>query len=748
MNSGYTVPAHAGLSLGTFLFGSETKRTELRLEKFVRQVNSRESWAAHFSDDYFPVLTQWLKSCIAAGDQLDTIRINAFALVREAARRILGERPFDVQIMGAYALDSGCVAEMKTGEGKTLVCTLPAYFNSLRMKGVHIVTVNEYLAKRDAAWMKPLYDFLGVSSGVIYAGMDREERRKAYECDITYGTNSEFAFDYLRDNMQYASDKKVQRGFAYAVIDEADSILIDEARTPLIISGEGNDDSALWAAAAKTAARLSETAKKNGTDEYPDEIFGEKVTGDYKLDRKARKVSLTSFGMNHIEELLHADGCITGSITSPENFGMVHYIIQSLAALHLYSKDTEYVVKDGKIQIVDEFTGRILLNRRYSDGLHEAIEMKEHLSVKRRTCTSAEISFQNYFRMYDKLCGMTGTAATESEEFEAIYSMPVVIIPSNRPVVREDELNAVFSTAAEKWQAVAEEICRAHEQGQPVLAGTASVENSELLSRMLTAKGIPHQVLNAKNDEKEAHIIAQAGIKGAVTIATNMAGRGTDIKLGGCPEAYPGAYTEVKNLGGLYVIGTECYESRRIDNQLRGRAGRQGDPGKSRFFISLEDPLIRLYGNNRKFTSAAAVQESIEKRHFRMRRDMLDYDDVLSEQRMFLYACRDRILWSSCPEKTMQYFSLPETQEEETVLSPAEKDREKMIRTICLHIIDTAWESHLEDLENLHEAVYLRTYAQKKPLVEYQSDASLLFSDMLKNIQAEADQILKKESAA
>jgi preprotein translocase subunit SecA len=691
----------------TFIFGTKDDRDALKLRVFAQQILEREPWAHSIPDSDFPAETAALKKRLAAGEKAAEVRTDAFALAREAAFRVLGERPFDVQIMGAVALDQGNIAEMKTGEGKTLVCVMPAYFNSLYGQGVHIITVNEYLAKRDAGWMGAVYRFLGVSCGVIYAEMPAGKRREAYDCDITYGTNSEFAFDYLRDNMQYSADRMVQRGFHYAVVDEADSILIDEARTPLIISGEGGDDSALCRAADSIAARLQEVEKIPGTDRYPDELFDEKPVGDYTLDRNHKKASLTKDGMEHVEQLLRQMKLIDGSMYDPENFTLVHYVIEAVNARYMYQKDKDYIVSGGEVLIVDEFTGRVLTGRRYGDGLHEAIEAKERLKVKKQTRTFAEISYQNFFRMYEKLSGMTGTARSQSEELRAIYGLGVIVIPTNRPMVRDDVDDSVFDTAHEKWKAVCDEIAEARKRGQPVLVGTSSVQNSELLSSLLRIHGIPHNVLNAKNNAREASIIAQAGKKGAVTIATNMAGRGTDIKLGGNPESYPGAYEEVKAAGGLYVIGTERYESRRIDNQLRGRSGRQGDPGRSKFFICREDELFRRFPNNPRI-SASSAQQLTERNNFDVRKHLLDFDDVLNDERTTLYAYRHTIL---------------------------DSDRDPAVKLPLLSAVDSAWADHLESLESLKEGVYLRTYAQKNPVVEYKIDASEMFGEMMDSLK-------------
>ncbi|MBO4546225.1 MAG: preprotein translocase subunit SecA, partial [Treponema sp.] len=590
----------------------------------------------------------------------------------------------------------GRITEMKTGEGKTLMCVAAVYLNSLSGKGVHIVTVNDYLAERDAAWMRPVYGLLGQTVGTILSNMDNDARRAAYACDITYGTNNEFGFDYLRDNMVVDLSNKVQRGFNFCVVDEIDSILIDEARTPLIISGAGEDDTYKYHEVDKYVKELTEVPKDPKTGDYPDEVQmtpeeRAALPGDYTLDEKSKRVSFTDKGMNHIDAILHQHNLIPAGTTvfDSENFEFVHYFTQALRAHTLYHIEVDYLVKDGQVLIVDEFTGRVLEGRRYGDGLHQAIEAKEHLRIAQRNRTMATITFQNFFRMYTKLSGMTGTAATEAIEFNKIYKLDVVAIPTNRPVARKDENDEVYLNESDKWEAICKEIQAAREKGQPVLVGTISVEKSERLSALLTKKGIRHEVLNAKNHAREAAIIAEAGAKGAVTIATNMAGRGTDIKLGGNPEMrarkragteatkeqYAAAldiekeqwkkdYDEVRNLGGLYVIGSERHESRRIDNQLRGRSGRQGDPGRSKFYISMDDDLMRLFGGERMKNIMTRIgmqpgepidhpmlnrgieraQHKVEERNFEIRKHLLDYDDVLNEQRSVIYEQRDAIL--------------------------------------------------------------------------------------------------------
>ena len=821
----------------TAIFGSQNDRDVKALKPILAAVNAKEDWAKSLKDEDFPEETKKFKERLAKGETLDDILPEAFALVREAAFRVRGERAYDVQIMGSIVLHSGRITEMKTGEGKTLVAVAPSYLNSLTGKGVHIVTVNDYLAERDANTMRPVFAFLGQSVGAILSSMDTEARKAAYNCDITYGTNNEFGFDYLRDNMKIDLKDKVQRGFNYCIVDEIDSILIDEARTPLIISGAGEDDTYKYHEVDKYVDELKEVEKDPKTDDYPDETLmtpeeRAAIEGDYTIDEKSKRVSFTDKGMLHINEILHKHNLITGSLEDEENFEYTHYFTQALRAHLLFHNDVDYLVRDGKVEIIDEFTGRVLEGRRYSDGLHQAIEAKEHIRIAQRNRTMATITFQNFFRMYDKLSGMTGTAATEAVEFNKIYHLDVVAIPTNLPVARKDENDEVYLNEKEKWEAIANEIKEAHDKGQPVLVGTISVEKSELLSSLLTRKGIRHEVLNAKNHAREAMIIAEAGAKGAVTIATNMAGRGTDIKLGGSPEfrarkragtnateeQYKAAlaiekenckkdYEEVKNLGGLYVIGTERHESRRIDNQLRGRSGRQGDPGRSKFYISMDDDLMRLFGGERMKAMMSRIgmepgepidhpwlnkgiekaQQKVEDRNFEIRKHLLDYDDVLNEQRFVIYNQRDQILAdndlstrvmnnakeeveamfdeyedalkhdkkSSAPladlnEKIRDTFGfqLPaEGVTKEAVLAALQNDiTEKetlagkenfnmFIRYQYVQIIDRKWLDQLETLEGLREAVSLRAYGSKNPLTEYKIDGFNIFDEMLESIR-------------
>lgn len=819
----------------TVLFGSQNERDVKKLRPLVAAVNAKEDWAKSLSAEDFPKQTKEFKERLEKGETLDDILPEAFALAREAAFRVLGERAYDVQIMGSLVLHSGRITEMKTGEGKTLMCVPAVYLNSLTGKGVHVVTVNDYLAERDANWMRPVYAYLGQTVGSILSDMDNDARKIAYNCDITYGTNNEFGFDYLRDNMQVELERKVQRGFNFCVVDEIDSILIDEARTPLIISGRGEDDTYKYHEVDKYVGELTEVEKDPKTDDYPDEVDMEPeqrklIKGDYKVDEKSKRISFTDKGIAHIDEILHKHNLIPADakVVDEEYFEYVHYFTQAVRAHVLYHNDVDYLVRDGQVQIVDEFTGRVLEGRRYGDGLHQAIEAKEHLKIAQRNRTLATITFQNFFRMYKKLSGMTGTAATEAVEFNKIYHLDVVAIPTNRPVARIDENDEVYLNEQDKWEAICREVQVAHAKGQPVIVGTVSVEKSELLSALLTKKGIRHEVLNAKNHAREAMIIAEAGAKGAVTIATNMAGRGTDIKLGGNPEyrarkragtnaseeQYEAAYKiekenwlkeneEVKKAGGLYVIGSERHESRRIDNQLRGRSGRQGDPGRSKFFISMDDDLMRLFGGDRMKVmmqrigmepgepinhpwlnkGIAKAQQKVEDRNFEIRKHLLDYDDVLNEQRNVIYEQRDSILADKdlaqrvlnnadamvenlfynyehahgkkdevrkqLVDDVSNYFgiSLGEKISQEAVIAALQNDiteketlvgKENLnmfIRFQYVQIIDKKWLDQLEALEALREAVGLRSYGSKNPLTEYKLDGFNMFDEMLDSIR-------------
>jgi preprotein translocase subunit SecA len=673
--------------LGTFLtkiFGSKNDRELKRLQPLVDRINELEPTMTALSDQDLAGQTALYRQRLAQGESLDDLLPEAFATVREAARRVLGMRHFDVQLVGGMVLHQGKIAEMKTGEGKTLVATLATYLNALPGKGVHVVTVNDYLASRDSEWMGQVHRFLGLTVSCIVHGLNDQERRAAYECDVTYGTNNEFGFDYLRDNMKFALDEYVQRPLHYAIVDEVDSILIDEARTPLIISGPSEASSELY----YSVNRIIPMLKKGEVIESRDGRVGQTVrqyTGDFTVDEKAKSTALTEEGVARVERLLNVE-----NLYEPSNIELLHHVNQALKAHALFKRDVDYVVKDGEVMIVDEFTGRLMPGRRWSDGLHQAVEAKEGVKIESENQTLATITFQNYFRMYDKLAGMTGTADTEATEFNEIYKLDVMVIPTNRPMVRNDMADVIYKSNKEKFRAVVEDIIDKHGQGQPVLVGTISIENSEVLSDMLRKRGIAHNVLNAKHHEREAEIVAQAGRKGAVTIATNMAGRGTDIVLGGnaemlarreaehaddpetayrqaletCQTSCRSEKEAVLASGGLYILGTERHESRRIDNQLRGRAGRQGDPGASRFYLSLEDDLLRIFGSHRvafvmdrlkipedepiehRFISKAIenAQKKVEAHNFDIRKHLIEYDDVMNTQRNVIYTQRREVL--------------------------------------------------------------------------------------------------------
>ena len=632
------------------IFGTHSEHELKRIYPIVDHIDALEPEMQKLSDEELKEKTKEFKERLAKGETLDDLLPEAFAVVREAAVRVLGMRHYRVQMVGGIILHQGRIAEMKTGEGKTLVSTLPAYLNALTGEGVHIVTVNDYLAKRDAEWMGKVHEFLGLTVGVVLNQMDNDERRAAYNCDITYVTNNELGFDYLRDNMVIYKEQLVQRGMKYALIDEVDSVLIDEARTPLIISGQSGKSTRLYEA-CDVLARQLERGEASGEFSKMNAIMGEEIeeTGDFIVNEKEKNINLTEEGVKKVEKFFHIE-----NLADPENLEIQHNIILALRAHNLMFRDQDYVVKDDEVLIVDEFTGRIMPGRRYSDGLHQAIEAKEHVKVKRESKTLATITFQNLFNKYEKKSGMTGTALTEEQEFRDIYGMDVIEIPTNVPVQRIDLEDAVYKSKKEKFNAVIDAICEAHEKEQPVLVGTITIETSELLSKMLSKRGVKHNVLNAKFHELEAEIVAQAGQHGAVTIATNMAGRGTDIKLD----------EESRAAGGLKIIGTERHESRRIDNQLRGRAGRQGDPGESRFYISLEDDLMRLFGSERlmdvftklgveegeqiehKMLSSAIekAQKKIESNNFGIRKNLLEYDQVMNEQREIIYDERRRVL--------------------------------------------------------------------------------------------------------
>ena len=691
------------MGLFTKVFGTYSQRELKSIYPIVDKITALEDEYRQLTDAELQAKTPEFKGRLANGETLDDILPEAFAAVREAADRVLGMRPYPVQLVGGIVLHQGRIAEMKTGEGKTLVATLPAYLNALTGEGVHIVTVNDYLAKRDSEWMGKVHRFMGLTVGLIIHDMKKEERQKAYQADITYGTNNEMGFDYLRDNMALYANEQVQRGHAFAIVDEVDSILIDEARTPLIISGMGEKSTQLYDMAEMFASRLKKFVVVESDDK---EEEATDIDADYVVDEKARSVTLTARGVKKAEEFFHLD-----NLSDPENSTIAHHINQAIKAHGIMKRDVDYVVKDGEVVIVDEFTGRLMFGRRYSEGLHQAIEAKEHLSVQRESKTLATITFQNYFRLYRKLSGMTGTALTEEEEFATIYALDIIEIPTNRPIARIDNEDSVYKTENGKYRAVIQQVKACHAKGQPVLVGTVSIEKNELLGKMLTREGIKHNLLNAKNHEREAEIVAQAGQFGAVTVATNMAGRGTDIMLGGNAEymakndlrkagltdeliAEATGYAETDNqeildarklfteklaqhkaeiageadkvraAGGLFIIGTERHDSRRIDNQLRGRAGRQGDPGETRFYISLEDDLMRLFGGDRvtgmmermnidedtpienKMLSRAIeqAQTTVESRNFQARKSVLEYDDVMNKQREIIYGQRKQVL--------------------------------------------------------------------------------------------------------
>lgn len=754
------------------MFGFLDKNKSLlkKYEKITKIVNNFEKEMTSLSDRELAGKTEEFKKRLKNGESLDDILPEAFAVVREVSRRTINMRHFDVQIMGGIALHEGKITEMKTGEGKTLVATLPIYLNALTGKNVHLATHNDYLAKRDAKWMGPVYEFLGLTVGYIQANMDREERKKAYQADVTYGTANEFGFDYLRDNLVYDKSDKVQRGHFYAIVDEADSILIDEARTPLIISGPSDTPSELYRRFASLAKRF-----------VPEK--------DYTIDEKQKTVALTEEGISKAERMLSVN-----NLYDPNNIQYLFHLLNALKALNFFRRDRDYIIQDGEVIIVDEFTGRLLPGRRYSEGLHQAIEAKEGVKIKEESMTFATITFQNYFRMYEKLAGMTGTAKTEEDEFKSIYNTEVVVIPTNEPVIRKDENDLIFKTREEKYKAIVEEIAKRYEKGQPVLVGTTSIENSELLSNMLKKRGIPHEVLNAKHHEREAEIVAKAGQKHAVTIATNMAGRGTDIKLG----------EGVTELGGLFVLGTERHESRRIDNQLIGRSGRQGDPGESRFILSFEDDLLRLFGGDRmknmmntlKIEDGQPIehkmltriiqdsQKKVEGIHFSIRKRLYEFDSVMDKQRTVIYNHRDWILeqgnydghmkeiitdvvdrlvdsfWNEHEEnidkkalsdKLKQYLIIadlkgnsPEEIKEEVFnlfwKRYSEKKEEfgedfnKVAKFVMLRIIDDRWRHHLDSIEALKESVSLRSYGQKDPVMEFKRESYILFDKMVDNI--------------
>ena len=789
------------------IFGTHSSRELKRIEPLVDKIEALRPAMQALSDEELRGKTEEYKKRLTEGETLDDLLPEAYATVREAAKRVLNMEHYRVQLIGGIILHQGRIAEMRTGEGKTLVSTLPAYLNALEGKGVHVVTVNDYLAKRDAEWMGQVHEFLGLKVGVVLNSMTSEERQEAYKCDITYVTNNELGFDYLRDNMVIYKEQLVLRGLHYAIIDEVDSVLIDEARTPLIISGQSGKSTALYEMCDLLARQM-----KRGDDVQEltkmDAIMGvvQEETGDFVVNEKDKIINLTAAGMEKVERFFHID-----NFADPENLEIQHNIILALRAHNLMFRDKDYVVKDDQVLIVDEFTGRIMPGRRYSDGLHQAIEAKEHVKVKRESKTLASITFQNFFNLFDKKCGMTGTALTEETEFREIYGMDVVVIPTNRPVIRKDLQDAVYKTKREKLNAIVNAVEEAHTTGQPVLVGTITIEASEELSRMLTKRGIQHKVLNAKFHELEAEIVADAGVHGAVTIATNMAGRGTDIKLD----------DEARAAGGLKIIGTERHESRRIDNQLRGRSGRQGDPGESKFYISLEDDMMRLFGSERLISmfntlgipegqeiehkaltnAIESAQKKIESNNYGIRKNLLEYDRVMSEQREIIYEERLRVLngesmrdviykmitdiTENCvdicinddadisdwdfnelntlliptiplqpltPErvKKPKKNSLKQQLKEEAVKLYEAKEAEfpepeairELERVVLLKVIDRKWMDHIDDMEQLRQGVGLQAYGQRDPLVEYKMSGYEMFDEMTQNIREETVRLL------
>ncbi len=756
-------------SLVNKIIPSKNERYLKKLQPLVERINSFESEMLALQDTDFPEkMNQWREE-VANGKKLDDLLPEVFALVREAGKRALGMRHFDVQLIGGIVLHEGKISEMKTGEGKTLVATLPVVLNALSGKGVHVVTVNDYLAKRDSEWMGQLYKFLGLSVGVIVHGLDDEERKENYNADVTYGTNNEFGFDYLRDNMKFYKEQLVQRELNYAIVDEVDSILIDEARTPLIISGPGDDVTNMY---ARINVIIPSLQKEQ----------------DFTVDEKARTIMLTDEGVANCEKILKIE-----NLFDPANITLQHHVMQALKAHHLFTRDVDYVVNEGQVVIVDEFTGRLMPGRRFSDGLHQALEAKEKVKVEAESQTFASITFQNYFRMYDKLAGMTGTADTEAVEFKQIYNLDVCVIPTNMPMVRKDYPDAIYKSQKEKYEAIVQEIIQLHKSGQPVLVGTISIEKSELIARMLTKARVPHNVLNAKHHEREAEIITEAGSRGKVTIATNMAGRGTDIKLG----------EGVLDLGGLHILGTERHESRRIDNQLRGRSGRQGDPGSSRFFLALDDDLLRLFGSDRianimdrlgmeegqaienKMVSKAIenAQTRVEGHNFDIRKQLLDFDDVMNQQREVIYDLRRDIMVSEDLEELIteyvdellediysplsngkggqdqenqdivrkrleevfnlaRVYSAPELPTEEQARefvfeilnnfkADAEEQYQGILRFFMLESLDRAWKEHLQNMDHLRAGIGLRGYGQKDPKQEYKREGFEMFQEMV-----------------
>ena len=806
----------------TKLFGSRNERILKDMYPVVDQINALEAEIQPLSDDALKAKTDEFKQRLVDGTPLDDLLPEAFAVCREASTRVLGMRHFDVQLIGGMVLNSGKIAEMKTGEGKTLMATLPVYLNALAGRGVHVVTVNDYLAARDAEWMGKLYGFLGLTTGTIVHGITPEERQAAYAADITYGTNNEFGFDYLRDNMAFVREDLSQRDKYFAIVDEVDSILIDEARTPLIISGPAEQATDLYQQADALIKQLDPSA--------------------YEKDEKDKAVSYTEEGLVQVEKLFAEAGLLTeGTLYDPENVNLMHAATQSLRANTLFTREVDYIVRDDEVILIDEFTGRMTPGRRYSDGLHQSLEAKEGVTVQPENQTLASITFQNYFRMYDKLGGMTGTADTEAEEFEKIYKLEVVIVPTNRDMVRNDMADLIYRDQEDKFHAILDDIIATHEKGQPILVGTTSIEKSELLSKMLGAKGVKHEVLNAKQHEREAEIVSQAGRKGAVTIATNMAGRGTDIMLGGNPdmlisqlpkklsdneratkseeirEACKVEHNAVTAAGGLHILGTERHESRRIDNQLRGRAGRQGDPGSTRFYLSMEDDLMRIFGGEKMqamltkmgFDKGEVIehpwvtkaiensQKKVEGRNFDIRKQLLEYDDVMNQQRDVIYSQRrelleaddisdvvedmrleyarqltaklltghaeewDLELYKEALEKNLtleadveawrdacdiqDVDSMTEKLNEALIAHMAQKEEitgvEQMRgfeKWLMLNILDQHWKDHLLAMDHLRQSVGLRGYAQKQPLQEYKRESFELFAAMIDKLREEA----------
>ena len=776
-----------------FLFGSKNDRYLKKINPIVEQINALEPRMEALSDADFPeIIAKW-KAEVAAGETtLDDLLPECFALVREAGKRVFepSMRHFDVQLIGGYVLHQGKIAEMKTGEGKTLVATLPVVLNALSGKGVHVITVNDYLATRDAEWMNQLYSFLGLSIGIIVHGISDKERQDAYAADITYGTNNEFGFDYLRDNMKFYKEQLVQRPLNFAIVDEVDSILIDEARTPLIISGPGEKSSGLYRRVDSIIPKLTKSSPMDPEDKdaIPD--------GDFVLDEKTKSVTLSDAGVEKVEGLLEVD-----NLFDPQHIALQHHVLQALKAHHCFQNDVEYIIKDDQVVLVDEFTGRLMPGRRLSDGLHQAIEAKENVKVEAENQTLASITFQNYFRMYDKLAGMTGTADTEAVEFGQIYNLEVVVIPTHRPMVRKDNPDAIYKTQEQKYEAIAEDIADCHRRGQPTLVGTVSIEKSELLSQLLKKKKVPHNVLNAKQHEREAEIVLEAGHAKKVTIATNMAGRGTDIKLG----------EGVRELGGLHIIGTERHESRRIDNQLRGRSGRQGDPGSSRFYLALDDDLMRLFGSDRlqgimnklgledgmaienKMVSGAIEksQTRVEGHHFEIRKQLLEYDDVMNQQREVVYSLRHDLMKAEAVDDIAREYAIDLLEE---ILEPAldmkdvDKDTvdsvrarleevfnferfdewsdmdlpgreqaeawvdeifaylrtsttthyQEILRYFLLDSLDRNWKEHLLNMDHLRDGIGLRGYGQKDPKQEYKREGFELFSELVYTIKESA----------